>query len=123
MNRHRILVAYDGSEPAFWALQRAADHATDSDAQIGVVTVGTDRSDAVSGAVDDARRYLQERGLEPEIHTPVGRPVPEIARVAEEGAYDTVYLGSRDGAFGRDLDSSVSRAVAVRSPLSVMIAR
>lgn len=119
MNRHRILVAYDGSEPAFWALQRAADHAAEDDAQIGVVTVGVGLSDAAA----DARRYLQERGLEPEVHTPTGRPVFEIARVAEDGAYHTVYLGSRDGVIGRDLDSSVSRAVAVRSPLSVMIAR
>jgi nucleotide-binding universal stress UspA family protein len=119
MNRHRILVAYDGTEPAFWALQRAADHAAESDAQIGVVTVGVGLSDAVT----DARRYLHERGLQPDVHTPVGRPAPEIARVADEGAYHTVYLGSRDGVIGRDLESSVSRAVAVRSPLSVMIAR
>ena len=119
MNRHRILVAYDGSEPAFWALQRAADHATENDAQIGVVIVGVGLSDAAS----DARRYLQERGLKPEVHTPIGRPVSEIARVAEEGAYHTIYLGSRNGVIGHDIDNSVSRSVAVRSPLSIMIAR
>ncbi len=119
MNRHRILVAYDGSEPAFWALQRAADRAIENDAEIGVVTVGSGLSDAAH----DARRYLQERGLKPELHTPVGQPVREIARVAEEGAYHTIFLGSRDGIIGRDLDTSVSGAVAVRTPLSVVIAR
>jgi nucleotide-binding universal stress UspA family protein len=119
MNRHRILVAYDGSQPSFLALQRAADHASENAAQIGVVTVGVGLADALA----DARRYLLEQGLQPEIHRSRGRLVAEIARVTEEGAYHTLFLGSRDGAVGRAIERSVSRGVAVRTPASQTIGR
>ena len=39
MNQRRILVAYDGTEEAYWALMHAADAARVNDAAIGVVTV------------------------------------------------------------------------------------
>lgn len=119
MNRHRILVAYDGSEESFWALQQAADAAQHADTELGVVTVMPDVLDAPI----DALRYLRERGLDATLHAPVGDPATEIARVADNGAYHTVYLGTRDGAVARALAPSVSHQVAVRAPSSVVIAR
>jgi nucleotide-binding universal stress UspA family protein len=119
VNRHRILVAFDGSEESFWALEQAADAAEQSSAEIGIVTVMPQLLDAPG----DALRYLRERGLEGAVHTPVGDAATEIARVADDGAYDIVYLGTRDGAVARALAPSVSREVAVRAPTSVVIAR
>ena len=119
MNRHRILVAYDGSEESFWALEQAAEAAEQARADLGVVTVMPDLLDAPR----DALHYLRERGLEATIHTPVGDPVAEIARVADDGAYNIVYLGTRNGAIGRALAPSVSQQVALRAPTSVLIAR
>jgi nucleotide-binding universal stress UspA family protein len=119
MNRHRILVAYDGSEESFWALQQAADAAQHGDAEIGVVTVMPELLDAPRDAV----RYLSERGLEAAVHAPVGDPATEIAKVADDGAYHTVYVGTRDGAVARAIAPSVSGQVAVRAPTSVVIAR
>lgn len=119
MNRHRILVAYNGSEESFRALEQAADVAQHADAELGIVTV----MPAVLDAPRDALRYLEERGLDASVHAPVGDPATEIARVTEDGAYHTVYLGTRDGAVARALAPSVSHQVAVRSPASVVIAR
>lgn len=119
MNRHRILVAYDGSEESLRALQRAADAAQHSDVELGVVTV----MPAVLDAPGDALRYLRERGLEAKLHTPVGDPATEIARLADDAAYHTVYLGARDGAVGRALTRSASHRVALGAPASVVIAR
>jgi nucleotide-binding universal stress UspA family protein len=119
MNRHRILVAYDGSEESFWALQQAADAAQRSDAELGVITVMPELLDAPR----DALRYLRERGLEAALHAPTGDPATEIAKAADDGAYHTVYLGTRDGAVARAIAPSVSREVAVRAPTSVVIAR
>jgi nucleotide-binding universal stress UspA family protein len=115
MNRHRILVAYDGSEESFWALQQAADAAQYSDAELGVVTVTPE----LFGPLRDALDYLRDRGLAAAVHAAVGDPATEIARVAEDGAYHTVYLGRRDDALG----ASVSQHVARHAPLSVVIAR
>jgi nucleotide-binding universal stress UspA family protein len=119
MNRHRILVAYDGSEESFWALQQAADAAQHGDAELGIITVMPELLDAPR----DALRYLRERGLEAAVHAPVGDPATEIAKVADHGAYHTVYLGTRDGAVAREIAPSVSHHVAVRAPTSVVIAR
>lgn len=119
MNRHRILIAYDGSEESFWALEQAADAAQRANAEVGVVTVMPELLDAPR----DALRYLRDRGLDAALHTPVGDPATEIARVTDDGAYHSVYLGTRDGAVARALSPSVSQQVARRAPVSVVIAR
>lgn len=117
--RERILVAFDGTEASFWALQQAADDAERSGAEIGVITV----LPPVVGAPEQALRFLAEHGIEATVHTPMGDPATEIARVAENGAYRTIYLGRRDGSLGRTLGPSVSRRVARQSPVNVLIAR
>lgn len=117
--RERILVAFDGTEASFWALQQAADDAERSGAEIGVITV----LPPVVGAPEQALRFLSEHGIEATVHTPMGDPATEIARVAENGAYRAIYLGRRDGSLGRTLGPSVSRRVVRQSPVNVLIAR
>lgn len=119
MERQRILVAYDGTEQAFWALQEAAAQARSDGAQLGVVTV----MPPVVRAPGEALKFLREAGVQAEFHEPVGEPADEIARVANEGHYTTVFLGTRGGAVDRALGTSVSREVAVRAPVSVLIVR
>ncbi|HEY7024538.1 MAG TPA: universal stress protein [Candidatus Limnocylindrales bacterium] len=119
MNKRRVLVAFDGTEQSFWALQQAADAATWSEAEIGVVTVLPPIIDAPGHAL----RFLREYGLEPRMHVRVSASaVDEISRVASEGAYDTVYVGRRDPN-ERSADASVSRGVSLSAPFSVLIAR
>jgi nucleotide-binding universal stress UspA family protein len=119
MNRHRILVAYDGSEESFRALEQAADAAQHSSAELGVVTVMPLAGDAPG----EVFHYLRDRDLVATLHAPAGDPATEIARVIDEGAYNTVYLGARDGAARRTLAESVSRQVALTVSASVVIAR
>jgi nucleotide-binding universal stress UspA family protein len=120
MNQRRIRVAYDGTEEAYWALQHAADAARANDATIGVVTV----SPVPARAADDAARRLREHHLEPDLHTPVGDPATEIARVAEEHAYDAIYVGRRErGSLARTLEQIVSEGVVHASSRTTVIAR
>jgi nucleotide-binding universal stress UspA family protein len=120
MNQRRILVAYDGTEAAFWALMHAADAALARDAAIGVVTVAP----APAAAAADAERILREHRLDPVMHTLAGDPVTEIARVAEEHAYDAIYVGGReDGWLARTLEHRVSEGVVQAAPRMTVIAR
>jgi nucleotide-binding universal stress UspA family protein len=119
MNRHRILVAYDGSEESFRALEQAADAAAHAGAELGVVTVMPQLLDAPR----EVLHYLRERDLDATLHAPVGDPAAEIARVTNEGAYNTVYLGTRDNTVGRAIAASVSHRVALSVPASVVITR
>ena len=106
MNQRRILVAYDGTEEAYWALMHAADAALANDAAIGVVTV----SPALATAAAEPAEILREHELEAAVHTPIGDPATEIARVAEEHAYDAIYVGRReDGSLARALEAACVR--------------
>jgi len=119
MNRHRILVAYDGSEESYWALEQAADAAEHEGAEMGVVTVMPEVVDAPR----DALRYLDSRGIVATLHLPVGDAAEEIARVADAGVYHTVYLGARDGSVARALAANGPGRPTLRAPGNLVIAR
>jgi nucleotide-binding universal stress UspA family protein len=120
MNQRRILVAYDGTEEAYSALMQAADTALAKGAAIGVVTV----LPKLTTAAADAAELLREHELEATVHTPIGDPATEIARVAHEHAYDTVHVGRREGgAFARALGERVSEGVVHASARTTVIAR
>jgi nucleotide-binding universal stress UspA family protein len=131
----RILVAYDGTPPARRALDTAIDLATQSHAAIGVVSVVPFHPSRVpvdpwddrpvhDQELAEARKILAEHGIEAELLEPAGAPGPTIERVAEEGRYDTIVIGSRGlGAVARFLQGSVSEHVATHAEATVVIAR
>jgi nucleotide-binding universal stress UspA family protein len=131
----KILVAYDGGQPAGRALDLAADLAQRYEARVGVVSVvpvhpGRSPIDpwddrAVHTAeLAEARRILGQRGIEAVLYEPEGDPARTIEQIAEEGAYDTVVVGSRGlGVLSRALQGSVSEHVATHSTATVIVAR
>jgi nucleotide-binding universal stress UspA family protein len=67
---------------------------------------------------------LREKGIEADLIEPTGDPAPTIERIAEEGGYDTVVIGSRGlNAMGRILQGSVSEHVATHAKATVVVAR
>ncbi|HEX8941125.1 MAG TPA: universal stress protein [Candidatus Limnocylindrales bacterium] len=130
----KILVAYDGGEPARRALETAAELAHALGATVSVVSVVPfhpgrtpvdpwDDSTVHAQELIEAKRYLLEQGIEPELIEPVGDPAPTIERIVAEGGYDTVILGSRGlGPISRALQGSVSEHVATHSRATVVIA-
>lgn len=129
----RILLAYDGTEEAFRALEYAAELAEVLKAEIGVVSVvpvhagriGVDPWDDRKVHGDElmqARQVLIERGLTPTLYEPAGAVADEIVRTAEEAKYDHIVLGSRHANLAtRILQGSVSESVVNRSPITVTI--
>ena len=131
----KILVAYDGGQPAHRALDLAAELAQRFDAKVGVVSVipvhpgrapvnpWDDR--AVHRAeLAEARAILTERGIEPILHEPAGDPAITIEQIAQENGYDTVVVGSRGlGALSRMFQGSVSEHVATHAAATVVVAR
>ncbi|MFI5254070.1 MAG: universal stress protein [Candidatus Limnocylindrales bacterium] len=131
----RILVAYDGEPPARRALDTAAEIARGHDAAITVVSVvpfrlGRDPDEAWQDQADhsvvleEAVKILAEQGIAATMLEPWGDPAAMIERVAEEGDYDTIIVGSRSlGAVARLLKGSVSEHVATHADATVVIAR
>jgi nucleotide-binding universal stress UspA family protein len=129
----RILLAYDGGEPARRALQTAADLALTLGASLSVVSVVPVDSDNPQGAdpvdlaehareLQEAKRLLADRGIEVELLEPTGDPAATIEQIADEGAFDTIVLGSRGlGTIGRMLKGSISEHVVSHASATVVV--
>ena len=131
----KILVAYDGGEPAKRALGVAIDLAHKFDGLVGVISVVPfhpgrapvdpwDDRPVHTEELMEARETLRSAGIEAEFIEPYGDPAQTIEQVAEDGGYDTVVVGSRGlGLAGRVLRGSVSEHVATHASATVVIAR
>jgi nucleotide-binding universal stress UspA family protein len=131
----RILVAYDGGGPARRALATGIELAKRFDAPISVVSVvpvhpgrapidpWDDRA-VHAQELQEAKQLLAEQGLAAELLEPAGNPASAIERIAEEGGFDTIVVGSRGlGPISRFLQGSVSEHVATHADATVVIAR
>ena len=131
----RILLAYDGGEPAQKALAMAADLAKKFDATITVVSVVPvhpgrtpidpwDDREVHQHELLEAAKSLRELGIEPELVESSGDPAKTIERIAAERAVDAVIVGARGlGVVGRVLQGSVSEHVATHAATTVIVAR
>ncbi len=132
---NRILVAYDGSEPANRALERAAELAIMFKAELGVVSVTPcwrsrpeadlwGDAEARATALQSAREWLNQRGLSATLVSVAGDPGKSIEKVAEAGDFDTIVVGTRDvGPVDRFMQGSVSEFLAANAKGTVVIAR
>ena len=131
----KILLAYDGGEPARHALDTAAELALKFGATLSVVSVVPvhpgrapvdpwDDSTVHAQELVEARRLLQEKGVEADLMEPAGDPAKTIEHIAAEGGFDTIVLGSRGlSMVGRALQGSVSEHVATHAEATVVITR
>jgi nucleotide-binding universal stress UspA family protein len=125
----RILLAFDGSEPAMHALETAASLARAFEAELAVVSVvpehlaGGDEAGRRARILLQARKFLAEQGIDAELLEPAGDPAHKIEQIAAEGFYDTIVLGSpsRTG-ISRAVAGSVSGHVSAHSSATVVIA-
>jgi nucleotide-binding universal stress UspA family protein len=131
----RILLAYDGGEPAQKALAMAADLAKTYGATLTVVSVVPvhpgrapidpwDDRDVHQRELMQAAASLRELGIEPELVESAGDPAKTIERIAAERAVDAVIVGARGlGLLGRVFQGSVSEHVATHAATTVIVAR
>jgi nucleotide-binding universal stress UspA family protein len=143
----RVLVAFDGSDGAWAALDRAIGIALTSHAQLtiaGVVAPLPPLACGMPGVMtppyspDELRRSLENEMLRhlaaarDEIPPTVsvttcllhGHPTRELARFVEEGRYDLVVTGPRRiGRLGRLFHHSVTHGLLSRGTISVLAVR
>lgn len=74
--------------------------------------------------LEPVRKYLEQGGLAPTLQQEVGPAGEVIARVAEEGKYDLIIMGTHGhGALGRLVMGSVSTQVLANCSVPVMLIR
>jgi nucleotide-binding universal stress UspA family protein len=140
----RVLVAFDGSDGAWAALDRAIAIALTSHAQLTIAGVVPPLSRLAAGgpgmlalpySPDELRRELEDQMLQhlaaarDEIPATVsvttrllrGHPTRALARLAEEGRFDLVVTGPRrTGRLGRLFHHSVTHGLLSRGSISVL---
>jgi nucleotide-binding universal stress UspA family protein len=131
----KILVAYDGGDPARRALDTAIELAKAFAATVSVVSVVPKRmgrepmdpwDDETVHAKEllEAKKLLLDAGIEAEMLEPFGDPAHTIEEIARKGGYDTIVMGSRGlSGLERVLQGSVSEHVATHADATVVIAR
>ena len=131
----RILLAFDGGEPAQKALAMAADLAKKFDATVTVVSVVPvhpgrspidpwDDREVHQKELLEAAQELRDLGVEPELVESSGDPAKTIERIAAERNVDAIIVGARGlNMIERILQGSVSEHVATHAPTTVIVAR
>jgi nucleotide-binding universal stress UspA family protein len=131
----KILLAYDGGEPARRALELTIDLAKRYAVPVGVVSVTPVRAgrapidpwddrEVHDGELHEAQTILRAHGIEPELLAPMGDPARTIEKIALHGGFDTIVIGSRGiGAVARALQGSTSEHVATHAAATVIVAR
>lgn len=131
-----IVVAYDASDSARAALERAADLAQAFSAQLIAVSVApvmrgaarsggidpTDPPERHAAQLDEAKALLSARGIEVEPVVGVGLPDESIVELAKERGADVIVIGSHGaGMVARLFGQSVSDGVVHRAPCDVYV--
>jgi len=131
----KILLAYDGGDPAHRALELTAEFAKKLEASVAVVSVVPvhpgrvpidpwDDTSTHAAELVEARELLRESGIEAELLEPAGDPAKTIERMTVDGGFDTVVIGSRGlGMLDRVLQGSVSEHVATHADATVVVVR
>lgn len=139
----KILVAVDGSKNSDKALAEAKKIGTCLESHISVIYVMEDimshpyvHMQDYKGALDEAfkdqgtevleraKKELEDYNGEVEFLLKPGNPGNRILKVAEEGEYDLIVMGSRGlNAVSRVMIGSVSNKVVNRSDVSVLIVK
>ncbi len=137
----RIVVGFDGSEHGRRALERAVELARSSGARLAIVSTAEvsrllrDPAMGVSAvepadveqrakALEQARAYLAERGLEADFVKGSGDPADVLVQEAEESGADLIVVGTRGlSAAPRWLLGSVSTKVVHHAPCDVLVVR
>jgi nucleotide-binding universal stress UspA family protein len=131
----KILLAYDGTAEAKKALATATELSKAFGATLAVVSVVPvhpgrtpidpwDDREVHAQELLEARDLLRQGGVEAQLIEPAGDPAETIERIAENGGFDTIVVGTRgQGALGRMLQGSVSEHVATHAHATVVVAR
>jgi nucleotide-binding universal stress UspA family protein len=122
-----ILVAYD--DPQSQTLARAADYAEQLGATLVVTNVAPPKDPSPEDSerlaqerLEQARSYLESRGLEAELVATKGTPADAIVRLAQERNVDLIVVGSRHKRFfERLVEGSVNQNVLRRAGCDVLV--
>ena len=134
----KVLVAYDGSEPAGHALTRAAQIAQRGDAEVTVISVVPLQASGPRSAgpiqsgdveehaqeLNEALAKLKEAGVEAAKIEAVGHPAESIVDEADRGKFDLIIVGHR-GLHGvhRFLMGSTATRVVTHAHCDVLVVR
>ncbi|MBI3911505.1 MAG: universal stress protein [Armatimonadetes bacterium] len=132
----KILLAYDGSEPARHAADRAAELARALGSQVEVLVVGEllgsdfgavqprEHPEVYEARAREAEERLLAAGIDPTARVEYGDPADVIVQQAAEQGADLLVVGHRGrGGLAQLLLGSVAKRVIDEASCSVLVVR
>ena len=126
---HKLLLAYEGTDPSRRALELTTTIARKFDADVTVVSGRSpvdpwDDATVHTEELIQAARLLREAGIEPRLVESYGSVPETIEELAAAGEFDAIIIGSRSlSTLDRALQGSVSEHVATHAETTVIVAR
>ncbi len=134
----KIMAAWDGSETAARAFEKAAEISAKFDAELHVVSVAqipdyAETTGEYKGALEDAERFFERKveeieaaarthGVSYERKVIHGHPSRSLIEYAERGGFDLMVVGRKGrSALERFMVGSVTRRLAIYAPCPVLI--
>lgn len=137
---NKILVAIDGSDMSNKAFETALNLAKENQSKLSLINVGKSLSipqgmviDSIDEVYDSMRKEGEEQlnrgkwlaesqGIKADIHYVEGDPAAQIIKLAKEGLFQLIVIGSRGlGPFKEMMLGSVSHRVSQLSHCPVLI--
>ena len=135
----KVLVAVDGSKIGDLVLKRSGQFYAVTDCELTLLSVvehmfpvehipasayGEEREKIAAEILQKAERSLKDHGIECKTRLAFGPIEERIVRIAEEGQFDIIFIGSRGlGGISRMLLGSVAESVLRHAHCSVMLVR
>jgi nucleotide-binding universal stress UspA family protein len=132
LDMERILIATDGSDPAWEALHVGVELAAEQGTPVTIVHVVDSEGADISlnshtdtdAALREATEIARRAEVEPDLELIVGDAIEEVANLAERIDADLVIVGSRGlGVAGASLLGSVSRGLLKKCKRPVLVVR
>jgi nucleotide-binding universal stress UspA family protein len=133
----KILLAYDGSEPALKAFERALELVSQDNGDMAIVavlrpsefaldvevqTVLENACSEIKCRLDRLQRRAKFAGIESTVMIRLGHPAQQIVRAAQDWHADLIVTGRRGGGpLTRWFRGSVSKQVLARAPCAVLV--
>jgi len=135
----KVLVAIDASESSDLVIKRSGQFARATDCNLTILTVVEDvvhydtipdipvyheKKEKAEEVLKKAEQTLKSQGVDCVTRLTIGPVVAEIVRIADEGRFDVIFMGSRGlGGFKRMLIGSVADNVIRHAHCSVTVLR
>jgi nucleotide-binding universal stress UspA family protein len=120
----KVLLGTGGREDGFEALEATLARTAEAGDDLTVAVLDTSTDDDVESVVEEARRRVDESGVDADVRVLEGHPGSELCELAEREGYDRIVIGGgQRSPLGKIDLGEVAEFVLLNADVSVTLVR